>query len=130
MTTILDRKKEIITKTIEHLRAQKKFSYEIRDGEFTCVYRRADGARCAAGFWIPDNVYKPFVEGLGFHSLKSIHDKIGLSDYDIAIIDRLQEIHDAHARDHHDSDEPGDEAFAVGECIVEMQTYSQGVSQS
>lgn len=33
-----------------------------------CVYRTADGKKCAAGWLIPDELYKTDMEGLRFHS--------------------------------------------------------------
>jgi hypothetical protein len=55
---------EIFNTVVTHFASMKHRSM-LEDGE-TCAYRAPDGNKCAIGVLIPDDVYKPDIEGQGF----------------------------------------------------------------
>ena len=61
-----------------------------------CRYRSSDGLMCAVGCLIPDELYDPSFEGLGFGSNNELHAMFGI-DPDSPkrlLLMRLQKIHD------------------------------------
>ena len=78
---------ELFDKVAKHLLTQNKKSL---DGE-ECVYRSADGLKCAAGCLIEDSEYATFLENQTWEALvrcgraKSVH---------VSLIQDLQLIHD------------------------------------
>jgi hypothetical protein len=61
---------ELYDQAIENIRKQGKPS--VTQG--MCAYRSSDGCKCAAGFYIPDDVYKPQMEGKHFNSIVLTYD--------------------------------------------------------
>jgi hypothetical protein len=55
---------EIFNTVVTHFASMKHRSM-LEDGE-TCAYRAPDGNKCAIGVLIPDDVYRPDIEGQGF----------------------------------------------------------------
>lgn len=53
--------REVILQTADMLEKQGRLS--VNGG--SCKYRSRTGARCAAGFWIPDDKYEPVMDGSG-----------------------------------------------------------------
>lgn len=49
---------------VKHLRTQRKRAWS--DEQEMCMYRNADGCKCAIGALIPDRIYVPRYEGFGF----------------------------------------------------------------
>ncbi len=63
------------------------------DGE--CLYRGPDGARCAAGVLIPDELYKGKLESVGVYGLpRELLRAIGVEDKDVGFLRALQWAHD------------------------------------
>lgn len=62
---------EFFDKTVEHLAQQGKRSFAAGVIGQMCAYRGKDNTRCAIGYWIPDELYKPEMEGC-FYCFKSI----------------------------------------------------------
>jgi len=60
---------EIFDTVVNHLRAQGRKS--INESSGVCLYRGPDGTKCAAGILIPDELYKPEMEGNNFGFLIS-----------------------------------------------------------
>lgn len=54
---------EVIKEVAGHLAKQRRRS--IRDLENTCLYRGPNGAKCAVGFLIDDDLYDPLMEDEG-----------------------------------------------------------------
>lgn len=54
-------KQEIYTRVRKHLLTQMQTSVD--DGGRRCVYRGKDGLQCAIGCLIPDETYRPELEG-------------------------------------------------------------------
>lgn len=66
MTTVMT-KQEIFDTVLNGLRNQKIPSYKRRDtGDVECLYRGPEGRKCAAGMLIPDDQYRPDMEGQPF----------------------------------------------------------------
>lgn len=100
---------EIFDKVATHLFAQGEKAIS---GDGSCVYRGADGAMCAVGCLIPNEVYTPAMEGLKAHALLSEEGFIPYNDSDLdrrliipelatlrshkALLGDLQDVHDAH----------------------------------
>jgi hypothetical protein len=97
---------EVFDQTVEHLHRQGGPAMD-NSSPPTCVYRGKYDRRCAIGFWIPDDKYKPELESLALHST-SISADIGSylrpevrSRSLIRILQELQRSHDLawHAPD-------------------------------
>ena len=73
-----------------------------------CKYRGDQGAKCAVGLLIPDDIYYPALEGATVTSSKMfpVLRLLGLSDH-IVFLNELQDAHDDVALDYGDADEPG-----------------------
>lgn len=82
---------EVFDKVIAHLRAQKCQSV---DDTNQCVYRGPRGEKCAAGIFIPDDQYFPWMEGkfVVHEKMAPIFEKQGI---DIGLLNTLQRFHDS-----------------------------------
>ena len=83
---------EFFDKTMEHLRKQGVPSAR----GASCLYRGPEGTRCAIGFHIPDELYKPEMEGKGVGNLLGHHPELrplfkGVSE---ELMEELQLLHD------------------------------------
>jgi bisphosphoglycerate-dependent phosphoglycerate mutase len=63
------------------------------------MYRGPDGSKCAAGLFIPDELYNPEMENLTFTMLNSQY-HLGLSLEKKQFITNMQVIHDIGASNH------------------------------
>ncbi len=61
-------------------------------GKSVCVYRAADGKKCAAGHLIPDHMYRSDMEGGNIKNFECFRD---LDNESMALIQELQRRHDA-----------------------------------
>lgn len=85
-------KQEILTTVVTKLREQNAPSIDKDDN---CVYRGPGGRRCALGWLIPDELYKPEIEGTFPYELFMF-----IYDYEFTIsinifLHDLRETHDA-----------------------------------
>ena len=100
MTEYLSRQ-EIFDKVASHLLTQGKQSTDL-DGN--CLYRRADGLKCAIGCLIPDELYDVEMEGADIAMLAEripgTLKAIGLSPVDFNYAGSLQLIHDSYSPEH------------------------------
>ena len=83
---------EFFDKTLAHLKQQGVRSA----GVARCLYRGPNGTSCAIGFHIPDELYKPEMEGKGVVNLPVHHPELrplfkGVSD---GLMVELQLLHD------------------------------------
>ena len=87
-------KKEIFSKVSRHLLEQKKKS---KAGK-RCAYRSRDGLKCAIGCLIPDEIYSPNIESYSVchHRVMNLLKKVGISEYQIEFLIKLQTVHDDH----------------------------------
>lgn len=70
---------------------------------FNCLYRGPDGAKCAAGHLIPDDVFKESWEGSGIYYLigRDLEFDLGFTSAKTEqFISKLQEAHDRAAANH------------------------------
>ena len=81
---------ELFDKVVNHLRVQGCKALENEH----CKYRTASGLKCAAGCLIPDDMYKPSMEGMNIIGV--IQNNPNLEDVisNPGLISRLQFIHD------------------------------------
>lgn len=89
-------KQEAFDTVVKHLYSMKGQSLGLIDGEKACAYRGGDGARCAIGCLIPDELYEAGMEGLSarrllqqFAGVKELFDGV-----DSEFLLDLQLIHD------------------------------------
>ncbi len=76
---------------VGNIRKQGKPS---RKGD-TCLYRSPDGCRCSAGWCIPDEKYRPEMEG---HNVFALSNQWRcFQGYDITLLVELQRAHDKAA---------------------------------
>ncbi len=97
-----ERKKEIVDKTVQGLRAQGGYSLyrSLVTGIPVCRYRSGDGRKCAVGIHIPDDMYHADLEGEMVHSKVIVHALMasGISEYsERDVLYLLQGIHDDRA---------------------------------
>ena len=83
---------EFFDKTLAHLKQQGVRSA----GGAKCLYRGPNGTSCAIGFHIPDELYKPEMEGRGVGNLLVHHPELkplfkGVSD---GLMAKFQVLHD------------------------------------
>lgn len=94
---------EAFDKAVAGLAAQGfKRSVGGPDGFEQCVYRGKDGKKCALGHLIPDDLYRPRIEGMGAGNplMRPLLFELGLS---IEFSRALQSAHDsAYTIDAHD----------------------------
>lgn len=85
---------EIYNKVCQHLLSMPEQSVDPKTG--TCLYRGPKGAKCAAGILIPDEIYKPHMEGREFDALCRDFPEIGtlFSIAEQELILHLQGVHD------------------------------------
>ena len=82
---------EIYDKVKRHLMRQKR---PAMDGK-RCVYRNADGLRCAVGCLIPKNLYKPKYESWVMNAIiAEIGPRVGIGEESLDLLGDLQIIHD------------------------------------
>jgi hypothetical protein len=67
---------EIYDKIVDHFVVQMN-PRSIKTGTHSCMYRGAEGAKCAFGLFIPDEVYDPKMEN---ETVRSLYEKIVLRD--------------------------------------------------
>lgn len=84
---------EFFDKTLAHLKQQGVRSA----GGARCLYRGPNGTSCAIGFHIPDELYKPEMEGKAVGNLLVYHPELrplfkGVSD---GLMIELQRLHDS-----------------------------------
>ena len=88
---------EIFDKVCEHLMKQGCKSIENDTG--LCRYRGPNGLKCAAGIFIPDELYnRNRMEGFSFDNISSlgeVHRFHAFTDAQLSFIAKLQGIHDA-----------------------------------
>lgn len=58
-------KQEVFDTVVRHLgkQGERAVAYDAYDEGSRCVYRASDGKKCAVGCLIPDEMYKPEMEG-------------------------------------------------------------------
>lgn len=86
---------EIFDKVAVHLLTQGKQSQGLYDT--ACKYRGHDGLKCAVGCLIPDDKYRPDMEGYTVYTLVSrFPDVLGFytGDSELSLLTCLQRIHD------------------------------------
>lgn len=97
---------EIFDKVVNHLRKQNSQSVELNpDGSVKtvsafntnpiCLYRSADGKKCATGILISDEQYRPEMEGTNIGGVIDEFHLDHLSSHR-GLIARLQQTHDFH----------------------------------
>lgn len=87
---------EVFDKIYNGLKTQGRPSFIIDRNEVSCRYRTDSGDRCAVGMLIADEDYDPKIEGRDVYNLP--HEKIGIEFDHLAMLTRLQELHDDWAR--------------------------------
>lgn len=87
-------RQEIFDKVAAHLIKQ---GCKSMNTEHRCLYRGQDGARCAVGIFIPDDAYKPEMEGLTAAQMSSTFpDALPAAlRQDIMFLSELQRAHDS-----------------------------------
>lgn len=70
-----------------------------------CLYRDGNGGKCAAGHLIPDEEYRPVIEGMGIaFCAERVPALAALVRHGLdLLLDLLQQAHDDAARDHADT---------------------------
>jgi hypothetical protein len=66
-----------------------------------CSYRTTDGAKCAVGCLIPDDLYDPRIEGKSIEGVLKLSPSLRghFRDVDPKFLLGAQRLHDAHAKD-------------------------------
>lgn len=73
-------------------------------GLYSCRYRGPDGKRCAAGWLIPDDKYREFLEEKSARALvveAALKDS-GILEEDMDLVSELQAIHDSYVNSYND----------------------------
>lgn len=85
---------EVFDTVIAHLR-QQKVQAKLRMG---CAYRGANGTKCAFGVLIPDELYRPSMEGKTAETVcEQYHEVGGLFPQEVRpLLAGLQALHDDH----------------------------------
>ncbi len=95
-----ERKKEIVSKTVQGLREQGGYSLYSSMGGQICRYRGSAGKKCAVGVHIPDDLYSLEMEGEMVHN-KIIAQALAVTgitkDGERDLLLKLQNIHDTRA---------------------------------
>ena len=81
---------EVFDKVVAHARQQG--GKAVNEDGCVCMYRNGLGHKCFAGIFIPDEDYKPKMEGNPIHSL--VIDYNLFSQVDTNLLFELQGIHD------------------------------------
>lgn len=91
---------EIFTKVKTHLLRQKRKSNSWMSG--VCAYRGVNRTKCAVGCLIPDEQYRPDIEGLGITDarftpglLQKVLNASGIASEDFPLLRELQILHDS-----------------------------------
>lgn len=84
---------EIFDKVTVHLLTQNLKSRETPWGG-DCKYRDSRGHKCAVGILIPDELYKPEMEGASYSALRRLYPELGFNDWDTTLPSELQMMHD------------------------------------
>ena len=102
LTDDVERRQAIANTVFAHLRKQGRRAVDkVRD---VCVYRTADGLKCAVGCLIPDELYDKGIEGAGMSldftsqrrwKLWDILWNIGIRAEDGQLMEVLQMLHDS-----------------------------------
>lgn len=98
---------DIFDTVVAHLRQQNAKALATSDSLGPhCVYRAADGKKCAAGCLIPNDLYDPKMEGKAFVCLATMATpelnmdfpklRAHFADTDHNLIGDLQEVHDKY----------------------------------
>lgn len=75
------------------LKAQGRCSVRVDDsGPVHCAYRGPDGTKCAAGFFMSDDDYRPGMEGLRASAIKDIY--VIFNGLPLDFLDDCQSAHD------------------------------------
>lgn len=87
--------------TVDYLRRQERRSVMDDFGDEVCVYRAADGNRCAVGYWIPDDVTLAS-QNASLHYLINMHPELwGVAWPDdpqgVDLASELQQLHDSES---------------------------------
>lgn len=93
---------EIFDRVVTHLRTQNRKSYSIDGDNAKCVYRSKEGYSCAVGCLIPDELYKPEMDGFDDEASDTsidglIKKNFVLPDYfkdNLMLLSELQYVHD------------------------------------
>lgn len=87
-----------------------------------CAYRGDAGRKCAAGMFIPDDVYKPWMEGASICHLHETADVANIPEIkvlgNITLIQHMQLAHDAAARGF----TPGDDWKSI--LLLKMHSHT------
>lgn len=122
---MLTTRQELFDTAIGGLRSQGGPSIKIREGasvSHACLYRNADGRKCAIGWLIPDDKYHKDME---FTYFAHIIDVIGPGlQAERPFLDDLQSVHDAPFRDH---DKPDDAQWTVA-MEINAQKFAEKYS--
>ena len=84
---------EIFDKVTVHLLTQNLKSRETPWGG-KCKYRDDRGHKCAVGILIPDELYKPEMEGFTYAALRRGYPELGFMDWSTTLPTALQMMHD------------------------------------
>jgi len=94
-------KQEIFTQVVKHLfkqgyKSEGQTTHNPDADGMGCLYRAKDGGRCAVGYFIPDDVYREFMEGKSVSSLwDTWQDELPAWMGDnIELLTDLQNVHD------------------------------------
>lgn len=90
MTTETDRLQALFDKALTGIRQQGGFAV---NGTLGCAYRTRDGRKCAVGHLIPDEIYKPDMEG---HGADVVWERVspGATNKELCLVTKLQGAHD------------------------------------
>lgn len=94
-------KQQIFEKVCRHLARQAAPSVRHKpdDPEPDCLYRGPKGLRCAVGCLIPDNLYRPTMEGYNVSDLAKFHPELPHLRRHTNILTKMQYIHDSQKPD-------------------------------
>ena len=83
---------EMISRTLGHLVEQGERSYSTEKG--SCMYRGPNNIKCAAGFWIPDELYH---EAMEFKNIRAGSNRLDPQyEWTPELIDILRNLQDLH----------------------------------
>ncbi len=80
-----------VAKAVRKAMAEERLGYQC--GHEECQYRYSDGAVCAIGAALPDNIYTEEMEGHSVQGLK-IRKLVDIRPQDIDLLTELQSAHD------------------------------------
>lgn len=84
---------EMFDRVVAHARAQKRHAISHYRG---CLYHGSNGVRCFIGALIPDDKYKPELEGQAATS-QAVQEAAGYTPEQVVLALRLQSVHDQYA---------------------------------